>query len=936
MPTNLQREQQQDRRTAIDPGISARRDGVHRADATIGPDVDWTAPRLHKELFDSRTAMGQKLVEAIGDLTRTEQAPELALEELGVTALDGLFADLCVGAVEGREKDLWNLLRLCQQLGSGQTSPLNLRSSRDDLDRAAIPIFTASSVTPEIAIHLDGRFTDRKADQRRDVLELCLALAEGCRVYLVATGQAGRVLWERHRDHLPVSVTDPFDPRVSPTPGTPRSVADRVEDARETLDPDGTATAVLRALRAENSEMLSYDDLSRELRLSEANRRQVGLKLDRDLGLAERVDYPGDGRGLSLRKAGLEYLKALDSEIGKQGELPSVRDPPNPSEYSRVNPHAQDGGDGTEADRTRDGQAEAEGDAVAGTAEYLPKHVQPVYTETPAVEAARAAAHSSEIALVDAPIQMLKGRDGDRDDRVMGWSYGEARDELTVSATYTNPMQYTTCIARALASPWTWNRVLTEDVLEDLFATHSRRILSDARNIGGLSAERYEDPRLFVEFYQEQEERLCELTRELANGDYTDESAKRGEITQFAKGLAGSIVQLLDLAGVDLSREVRLPEFSRNWSDSARRRTLCQTLAHSCAIESLYGHHVTYRHLYEQREDHREAAMGLTVDARDPLGELVGSLVVVGPGVSDLEDELRSALRSPGDLHDDAPEIGVCIPIRTTASRSVVSQAVRRLCERKGLEPTREAVSLFHAFVATSYDVARAMYYGLGGEDRPREIHVDEIRRALATLDPARLLATGDVAPSMQQALSVLLGADYPLSGAEIARRAGITTQSFRDNREGFVLADLLREAPGGWRLSLSFNDERYGGDILPWFFVDEPDGRPLVPSLDLRSRMDVLYELATSLVDDPARFGDPDDVLCWGFTLPDRDDPEAIADHRQGAIDALEEEWPWLGSVLPVIEGACESPEPDPGYDPVLMGQTVSQQPLAGAQTGR
>ena len=911
------------------PGIEARRDDVYQADATVGPDVKWTAPRLHRELFDPHTNMGQQLVRAIADIIEERDDPYCALEESEVFALDGTYVDLCVGAVSGTENDLWELLRVSRQLGTGQTS-LDLRSPREDLDRATVPIFAASNVTPEIAIHLDARFTDRKAEQCRHVLDLCLALAEGCRVSLVVTEQAGRVLWDRHRDQLPVSVTELFDPRTKPSPGTPRSVADRVETARETLDPDGTATAVLRALHAESSEILSYDDLSRELGLSEENRRQVALKLDRDLEFAERIDYPGAGRGLSLRKAGLEYLDAVETEIGRQQRLPSVTSPPNPSDNSRVTPHAYEGEEVGGADQPAEDRPVDEGEAVASTTEYIPKHIQPVYLDTPSSEAARTAADDGEIALIDSPTQELKGRDGEKDHRVMGWSYDDDRDELTVSATYKNPYQYATCIARALASPWTWNRVLTEDVLEEIFSEHSRRILSDARNIGGISDERYEDPALFIEFYQQQEERLCELTRELAYGECQDETAKRSEITQLAKGLAGSIVQLLDLAEIDLSREVRIPELRRNFSSSKRRKDLCETLAHSCAIESLYGHHVTYRHLYERRDDRREAAMDLAVDARDPFGGFVGSLVVVGPNVTDLEDELRSMLRSPGELHDDAPEIAVRIPIRTTTTRSVIARTIRRLCDRKRLEPTREAVSLFHGFISTGYDVARAMHYGLEREDRRREIHIDEVRRSLAHLDPDRLLATTDVTPSMQKALSVLLGADHPLSGAEIARRAGITTQSFRDNREEFVLADLLREVPEGWRLSLSFADERYGRDVLPWFFVDEPADRPLVLSIDLRTPMDVLYELATSLVDDPARFGDPDDVLCWGFSLPpDLGDPEAIVDHRRAALEALSDEWPWLQAILPLIEAACESPELDPTSDPVVMGPSVSQQPL-------
>jgi hypothetical protein len=102
------------------------------------------------------------------------------------------------------------------------------------------------------------------------------------------------------------------------------------------------------------------------------------------------------------------------------------------------------------------------------------------------------------------------------------------------------------------------------------------------------------------------------------------------------------------------------------------------------------------------------------------------------------------------------------------------------MCDRKHLKPTREAVSLFHGFLSIGYDIARAMYYRLEREDRWREIHIEEVRRSLAHFDPDRLLSETDITLSMQKALSVLLRADSPLPGVEIARQAGISTESFR------------------------------------------------------------------------------------------------------------------------------------------------------------
>lgn len=42
---------------------------------------------------------------------------------------------------------------------------------------------------------------------------------------------------------------------------------------------------------------------------------------------------------------------------------------------------------------------------------------------------------------------------------------------------------------------------------------------------------------------------------------------------------------------------------------------------------------------------------------------------------------------------------------------------------------------MFDGFLTTSYDVARALHYGLEQENNRREIHIDEVRRALAYFD---------------------------------------------------------------------------------------------------------------------------------------------------------------------------------------------------------
>jgi hypothetical protein len=230
MPNKPQRERHLEENPSV-TGIVARRDGVPRADAKIDPNVDQTVPRLPCELFDPYTNVGQQFVRSIADILDGQDDPYRALKEIGVGSLDGTYADLCIDAVSGDNEILWELLRIRRQLERCHTS-LDFRSSRNDLDRVAIPIFAASDVTPEITILLDSRFSDRTAKYRHDVFSLCLALAEGCRVYLVVTGHAGRTLWKSHRDQLPLNVTERFDSRTTPSPGAPRSVAHRLSTSR--------------------------------------------------------------------------------------------------------------------------------------------------------------------------------------------------------------------------------------------------------------------------------------------------------------------------------------------------------------------------------------------------------------------------------------------------------------------------------------------------------------------------------------------------------------------------------------------------------------------------------------------------------------------------------------------------------------------------------
>jgi len=176
----------------------------------------------------------------------------------------------------------------------------------------------------------------------------------------------------------------------------------------------------------------------------------------------------------------------------------------------------------------------------------------------------------------------------------------------------------------------------------------------------------------------------------------------------------------------------------------------------------------------------------------------------------------------------------------------------------RGLRPTPATVAVLAGVALTPWAAAEAVHWGLEREDRRREVHLDEVRQALATLGPDRIL---DESPrSARAGVAALLDADRPLSQTELADRAGISAQSWRNHRDALIAADWVRETPDGWRVSLPFRSERddapavadppwwstdaaqHASDVLTWFHYDREGiaGDPLDPDDALGHALEV------------------------------------------------------------------------------------------------
>lgn len=842
------------------------------ADLEVG---DRTVTDLWQTVID-RPGVRDAFVASVRDFARNKTAPELydALADLDVPRwLYTRFEWVALGY----RRAAWDLtVDVLPGLGQG-------RSSIEEL-LATAELFRVSDTghrqTATVSVHITSAFEDLRRDQRVAVCRLLDRLGRGLDVRLVATGRMRLWLREHHREDLP-GVSEWCSPPLSEG-GT----GARVDDALDALDWEGREVGLLRDLRDEAGETLSYHALYATYpEIDDSRVRQcVGQLVE--LGLVATFEG-SSGTCVELLGAGRQTLDAIDAEIGRPTTLDDcVSERGQPVADSRVTTPAREA--------PPDGPAE-------------PRRLGPVHRTTYMGRWEHAGAVGAtadcDVALVDYPVRAAANR-GDR-----RWSYDDAREELVVGAEYDNPCQYWVCVALALADRRTWDEVLTPERLASddhdfaaLFDEH-RWLLRDARCLGDLP-NRLQEPEEYIGLIEQWRDSLAELTRKLRHGEYDDRDRFRGAITRDALGLAGTVTHLLDLCGVDLVRTVsvpRLPDF-----DAGDIQDLARTISKGVAIGSKYREFAAYRSLFDPRDEKRTVPFP-TVDAADPVGEVIGSFAIVGPNVSEkVGPALREWLAHPGEMQDDAPDFAVDVDIREAFGRQAYAAVLRHVRDAKSLRPTREAVTLLAGFAATPYDAAEALFDRLSPEDSAREIRVDEVRYALAGLGPGRHVP--GLKPTVAKVLAALFRADEPLDREALADAAGVSTRSLRRYRDQLVALDVVRETPAGLRLAVSFHtDDERRRDILPRVVGDE-----------WATVGDAIFEAAAHLLDDALRFGDPSDPVaqCWLSFPPD--------------FDRLVDGWQWIEPWVPALRTLAGEPDPPPTT--VTFGRRPAQASLQAA----
>lgn len=733
---------------------------------------------------------------------------------------------------------------------------------------ATAALLTSSESSLPITVHIEESFLERERRKRADICDLLSILAAGFDVRVVGSG---RNLW---------LVADELDgqlPGVSQWRDRRRGtswVDDVVNRARQALDPDSRQVEMLRQLSSSPGQIMARADLEAlHDDVGRARRSQIlaSESVDDSLLSLELIELTGK-RGeqqVELLEPGIEVLRALDDEFGSQATLETVvSGVGNSSQQWRRTPCTRGGGR-TSGPFVTTYMSHADHAAAAATAE--PGSVTFVTGSLPAA---------------DAPA----------DYRTRPVSYNADRDEVVAAPRAATPMEYTVTTAIALAYRDLLEQALPVDRLEDVLDDLDDPMvaLNTGRQIGMISEDSLEDPEQLIDDIVEWGQLVEHLTDRLDTGDYDDRDDFCSFILRQAKGLEGAVVHLLDEAGVDVIREVRVTPDVK----TSKLEDLAQSIGISAAISSTYGKYAAYRQLFNVPNSDPPLS-NPTVSATDPTGEMIGSFVIRGPDAHRIREPLEFFLENPRELLNDPAGFQIEIPV-TDPGRDAYREVASRILQKKRLRSTPETISLFQGLVATPHDLARALRR-LPREDEIRELRPDDVRYALRTLEPAAILPD---CGSAGKIVAALLEADAPLSKQALADAAGVDPKTVYNHRPLLEGLGLLKVEDVGYRLSLSFTTgaER-ASPVYP--APVESDSIEIVRLADA-----VLVELLP-----PGRYGDPEDPA--GGVLFEPADPLDLYDH--------EEFGPWIR-----LAAALDGVEWEPAPAVLTMGpRRIAQQPL-------
>lgn len=818
------------------------------------------------------------------------------LVDHGATVCQHGYARLLTGVDRPPESPYHEqALDLTTQFGTGEVTPLGHAPSLDQLTNGPLPVLEASSVVPQLTVTVPSSFQTRRRDQRDQICQLLSMLKTACDVRVVCSTLTAHWLAETHRETLPVG----FRQACSSGRGQsqPQAAAPPIDVLTARFDPESRPVDILRRLADVPSQSLLYSELVGSVSVSASRVSQVLTELA-DSGLVERHG-PQTDLQVDLLPAGAEFVAHLDDTVGRQSTLDtatpvnggrqrSQRDvyaaplkrggsvPPSDIHGGGNSPQSIEEQRSPTVSTDNDSPSSDEESSSTRSQSRSPKHTpyRTRYLNRQTSTGIEAASVSGDIVPVEAPLMSSQETIAHSEESMpveqkhtRFVSFNSTTETAIVSVYATTPLQYAVSLAVGLASPRFIDKALPPQKLTDL--TDDSLVLRQIRCIGELSAEAAADGNHFRDRLIEKGKEIADMTTELSQANVEDREKHCRQILRHAHGLAGTIIHLLDAAEIDIVREVRLPSLTHT-----QLAPLCKTIAVSVAIQSEYTEFAAYRQLFETREQKRQSVPTPIVDSTDPVGNLIGSIVLRGPGASTAARHLDGHISSPRPLHDDAPEFAISVQI-TPTTRESYTRAVNKTVTRKDLKATPEAVSFLQATVTDLYAIPTALIRLTQSTVGPRTLRLDELRYALTTLPTTRLLK--NCPPTAKQIFAALLTAQSPLTRTEIATQADISSRSVTRHLDALVETGLVRPSP-----SKAENATTQYTVCLPQSASDSrTTAHNIFPDTDTASRVDEhLFDVVCQVIstDQTGRLIDPTDPLGAAFCGPRTTSPEIRA----------------------------------------------------------
>ena len=698
----------------------------------------------------------------------------------------------------GHDDKIWDFITELRQLGSGHTTTNDLLAAANLFRYTA---HTDNRTPPVIAITIDhDAIKAMPRSQRIDVCQLLSTLSHGLDVRIVTGRVTEAWLRDQHRDDL-AAVNDWT---------TTHQGGASLDDALATLDPDGLPVTILHLIHSKPGSTMTYNQLYAATQHSKSRVRQVISELF-ELGLVDTYQS-GTGKKVETRPAARTVISEFDAVHGRQTRLQTgVSEPPNSQIQRRVPDVAtpswkinrKNTGNSNNSNSTTDRTASADHTATPPVEEPVESSEQDPYRTVymPRWEhAAIVGATGGENRCVTV---LDTAHDHGLDRRIQKVSVLPDEREVAMSVAASSPLSYTVGSAVALASPLVIDTALTDDVIENLSDDVPVAVLRLARQIGGIDVDSISDPESFRDTFREWGSNIADRSRELKHGEYGECQSRDeflSELLRDAHGLYGSIVHVLDTVGYDVLRDVHVP---KTVGSTDRLRDVAESIAHSVAIQSKYESFAAYRQLFEDRDEKRELAFTPRVNAADPVGEMIGGMVVRGGSAHRMLEPLQQEFES-FDVHQDAPEFYVPITVQDGVERPDLAETASRILRWKGFRVTEKCVSVLYGLLQSPFGAARALNrLASPDEERVRAVSIRDIQYAIEAVGTEWLLPQLPAsAGRILHALLELTAGDPngSVTVAEVADTAGVSRQTVRNYRDMLVAMEVIDVGPDGWQ----------------------------------------------------------------------------------------------------------------------------------------